>query len=368
MIRQFLIPVIIAQKKKGNYVCVCGSDDSDVQKLRDVGIDVFLHRLKRGLNPFNIIKEIFRIKRVLIEQKIDVVVCHSPIGAGVGRIAARMAKTPNIIYFAHGLPCAPGQNILIWVVWFCIEKVLGKITDAVLVMNNYDQRLCETHHLVKDTSKVFRIPGMGVDLKKFKHETGDDERRRIQKELGIPGDKKIILCVAYLIPEKGVFVLLDAAGKICAERRDVCFILAGSGPSMDKLRKSIKATHFEDNFKLLGWRDDIDRLMRIADVFVLPTYYFEGLPVAILEAMACGKPVVATRHRGCEDVVVDGQTGFLVPVKQVEPLAKKIWCLLDDEQLRTHMGQAGIRRVESHFESDYCTERIVNALEDACRE
>jgi glycosyltransferase involved in cell wall biosynthesis len=300
---------------------------------------------------------------VLIEQKIDVVVCHSPIGAGVGRMAARLAKTPNIIYFAHGLPCAAGQNILIWLVWFCIEKVLGKITDAVLVMNNYDEQLCKRHRLVNDTNKILRIPGMGVDLKKFKHETANDERRRIRKELGIPGDKKIVLCIAYLIPEKGVFVFLTAAGKICAQRDDICFLLAGSGPSADKLEKNVKIAQMEDNFKLLGWRDDIGRLMQVADVFVLPTYYFEGLPVAILEAMACGKPVIATKHRGCEDIVIDGQTGFLVPVKQVTALVEKILLLLDDEQLRTQMGQAGRQRAEKDFELNYCTDMIVETLE-----
>jgi glycosyltransferase EpsD len=365
MVSQFLIPVIEAQKKRGDYVCVCGSGDSDVQKLRDIGIDVFTHRLKRRLNPFNMVKEIFRIKRVLIEQKIDVVVCHSPIGAGVGRMAARLAKTPNVIYFAHGLPCAPGQNILIWLFWFCIEKALGKITDAMLVMNNYDERLCKTHHLIKDTNKIFRISGMGVDLKKFKHETDDYERRQIRKELGIPEDKKIVLCVAYLIQEKGVFILLAAAEKICAQRNDIYFLLAGSGPSADKLKQKVKIAHMEDNFKLLGWRDDIDRLTRVADIFVLPTYYFEGLPVAILEAMACGKPVIATQHRGGEDIVVDGQTGFLVPIKQVDPLVEKIWCLLHDEQLRMRMGRAGRQQVELHFEISYCTKEIVETLEKA---
>jgi glycosyltransferase involved in cell wall biosynthesis len=366
MICQFMVPIIEAQKKNGHYVCVCGSDDSDVQRLRELCVDVFPHQLKRGINPFKIIREISRVKKKLVEQKIDTIVCHTPIGAGVGRIAAVLAKTPNVIYFAHGLPCAPGQNILIWLFWFCIEKALGKITDAMLVMNNYDERLCKTHHLIKDTNKIFRISGMGVDLKKFKHETNDYERRQIRKELGIPEDKKIVFCVAYLIQEKGVFILLAAAEKICAQRNDIYFLLAGSGPSADKLKQKVKIARMENNFKLLGWRDGIDRLMQVADIFVLPTYYFEGLPVSILEAMACGKPVVATQHRGCEDAVVDGKTGFLVPIKDVGALADKIVLLLDNKQLRVQMGQTGREYVEENFELGYCTERILEALEEAC--
>lgn len=361
MFCQFLFPLIEAQKKKGHYVCACGSDDSDAQKLRNMGVDVFPHQLRRSLNPFSIIKVIFRIKRILIEQKIDVVVCHTPLGAGVGRIAARLAKTPNIVYFVHGLACVPGRSILTWLVWFCIEKALGKITDAVLVMNNYDERLCRTHHMVKDTDKIYRIPGMGVDLEIYKPYS--DEKERLKEELGISKNKKIVLCVAWLIPRKGIFYYLEAAREICARRKDVCFLLAGNGPFMDKLKKSCIKYGLEGNFKILGWRDDINRLMRLADIFVLPTYYFEGLPVSILEAMACGKPVIATRHRGCKDVVVDGKTGFLIPIKQVSALVDKILCLLENEQLRTEMGQAGRRRVEQHFELDYCTEKIVEALE-----
>ena len=365
MFCQFLIPLIEAQKKRGHYVCVCGSDDSDAQKLRDIGIDVFPHQLRRNLNPFSIIKAVFRIKKILIEQKIDVIVCHTPIGAGVGRIAAKLAKTPNIIYFAHGLPCVPGQNIFVWFVWFCTEKILGKITDAILVMNHYDRNLA-INHLIKNPDKVFCIPGMGVDLKRFNVEPAENERQQIRKELSIPDNTKIVLCITYLIPQKGVFTFLEAARSIQAQRNNVYFVLVGSGPSMNKLKNIIKINHQEDNFKLLGWRDDIPLLTKSADMFVLPTYYFEGLPVSILEAMACGRPVIATRHRGCEDVVVDGQTGFLVPIKEAAPLVDKILYLLDNEQVQTQMGRAARQLVERHFELDYCTDKIIKALEKAC--
>ncbi len=365
MIRQFLIPVIEAQKKKGHYVCVCTSDDLHSQKLRNIGIDVFPHKLKRNLNPFSLIKEIFRIKRILIEQRIDVLICHSPIGAGAGRIAARLAKLPCVVYFAHGLACAPAQGIISWHIRYRIEKLFGRITDAILLMNDYDEKLSRTNHLIKNANKIFRISGMGVDLKKFKTEAVEDNRRQVKNELGIPKNQKILFCTAFLTPTKGIFVLLEIAKKICAQRNDVCFLLAGEGFAMEDLKKRCRKYKLENHFKILGWRDDIYRLMRTADVFVLPTYFYEGLPVSILEAMACGKPVIATRHRGCEDVVVDGQTGFLVPVKQISPLANKILLLLDNENLRKEMGQAGRQRVEQCFELRYCTERIVEALEKA---
>jgi len=367
MFYKFLIPVIEAQKKGGHYVCICTADEPEVEQLRNRGIDVFTHGLKRSLTPLNILKAILRTRKILVEQQIDVLICHSPFGAGVGRLAARLAKTRRVVYFAHGLACTPAQGVLSWRLRYWVEKLLGFITDAVLVMNDYDEKLSRKRHIIKDTNKIFRIPGMGVDLTQYSLEGSLQAKDKLARELSIDGHKKIVLFVGRLIPEKGVFVLLEAAKRVFAQRDDVCFLLAGGGPSMDEIRKIVEINHLEANFKLLGWRNDVYRLMKAADIFTLPTYYNEGLPVSILEAMACGKPVVATQHRGCEDVVVDGETGFLVPVKQAAPLAGKISILLDNSQLRSGMGQAGRQHVEQHFELDHCTREIVNALEMACQ-
>jgi len=374
-LRWFLIPAMTVQKKLGHYVCICTSDIPDVcitegetrdaVHLRNAGFDVFPNSLKRSLNPLSIIKAILLVRQILTEHRIEVIICHNPLGAFVGRIAAWLAKTPRIVYFAHGLPCAPAQGVVSWRLRFWAEKLLGRVTDAILVMNSYDEKLCKTRRVIKNIDNVFRIPGMGVDLTRYGLDDTEKVKREVAKELVIPEHQKIVLFVGRLVPEKGVFVLTEAAEKICARRKDICFLVAGGGPSMDKLKNVVRANHLEDNFRFLGWRDDIPRLCKSADIFTLPTYYNEGLPVSILEAMACGKPVVATLHRGCEDAVVDGQTGFLVPVKQVSPLADKITLLLANEHLRKEMGQAGRQRVEQYFELGYCTEKIVEALEKA---
>ena len=374
-VRGFLMPVIIEQQKLGHYVCVCVAQGQDkwigsknvsaAGQLREAGIEVFTYNLRRSINPFGILKAVLRVRRLLVEQRIEALICHTPICSAVGRIAARLAKTPCVVYFAHGLPCAPGQGFFSWHLRYWAEKILGSITNAILVMNDYDEKLCKERHIIRDDNKIFRIPGIGVDLRRYNPDCSEQAKNGLASELSISKEWKIVLFVGRLIPEKGPMVLLEAAKRVLAQRRDVCFLIAGVGPLMDKMRKNTKAGNLESYFKLLGWRQDITSLMKTADIFALPTYYYEGLPVSILEAMACNKPVVATRHRGCEDVVVDGQTGFLVPVKQAEPLADKLLLLLDDEQLRRRMGQAGRQHVQQHFEVEYCTKKIVEALEQA---
>ncbi len=374
-LRWFLIPAMTMQKKMGHYVCICTSDKPDAcigvgetpdaVHLRNAGFEVFSNSLTRSINPLGILKAILVTKRILNEKRIDAIICHNPLGAIVGRIAAWLAKTPHIVYFAHGLSCAPAQGAVSWRLRSWAEKLLGRVTDAVLVMNDYDEKLCKTRHIIKNTNNVFRIPGMGVDLTRYSVNGEEEVKREVAKELSLAEHRKIVLFVGRLIPEKGVFVLTEAAEKICEQRNDVCFLFAGGGTSMDKLKNMVRANHLEDNFRFLGWRDDIPWLLKSADIFTLPTYYQEGLPVSILQAMACAKPVVASQHRGCEDAVLDGITGFLVPVKNATALAEKILVLLDNEQLRLQMGRAARQRVEQHFELNYCTEKIIEALEKA---
>jgi glycosyltransferase involved in cell wall biosynthesis len=365
MVCQFMLPLIKAQQQRGHYVCVCGSDDEHVETLHAHDIEVFTHQLKRSLNPWALARAISRIKRHIQEQAIDVVVCHSPLGAGVGRIAATLAGCPHRIYFAHGLPCAPGQAKIKWLIWYSIERILARLTTGILVMNDYDQVLASTRFF-KDDRRVFRIPGMGIDLGKFSQVDTQSERQALEQELGIPSGSKIVLCIAYLIPEKGIYQFFQAAQILCRQRPDVHFLIAGDGPHQTPLETTSYVSQLADRFQVLGWRDDIDRLMRGADIFVLPTYYFEGLPVSILEAMACAKPVIATQHRGCEDAVVDQETGFLIPIRQVAPLINKLEILLDQDDLRLALGQAGRQRVEATFELGHCTDLIADVLDRAC--
>ena len=365
MVCQFMVPLIKEQQRRGHNVAVCGSDDEDVETLLDQGVDVCVHALQRSLNPWALIKAIGVIRGHLKEHATEVVVCHSPLGAGAGRIAAWLAGVPHVIYFAHGLPCAPGQNRIKWTFWFVIEKLLARVTTGLIVMNHYDEVLAK-QRLMRSPSQVYRVPGMGICLEKYHQTDSADARRALEEELAIPAGSKIVICVAYLIPEKGIYVYFQAAQKVCLRRSDCHFLIVGNGPQQRALETTAHVTQMSDRFSVLGWRSDVDRLMRCADIFVLPTHYFEGLPVSILEAMACGKPVIATRHRGCEDAVVDQETGFLIPTKDPIQLAKRMAELLDDEALRTRMGRAGRQRVETGFELSHCTRVIVDSIDRAC--
>jgi len=366
-IRAFLIPTMNAQKALGHEVFICAQESPQADQLRKAGFEVFTHRMPRNLNPVRAFQAIWNTWRVLTERRIDVVICHTSLGAVVGRIAAWFARTPRVVYFVHGLACGPAQGPLSWQVRYRVEKVLGSWTDAIVVMNDYDERLAKRAPLARSADRVYRISSMGVDLGRFSMDGFAQIRDAVGRDLGIGPHQKFVLCTARLIPEKGVVEFVEAAKRIVSLRSDIVFALAGTGPLFEPLKRSVEGAGLQDRIRVLGWRDDVPELMKAADIFVLPSYFMEGLPVSIIEAMACGKPVVSTHHKGCEDAVVDGETGLLVPVKQVEPLVDRIVELLDDGALRARMGQAGRRRVEEHFEFEACTRQIVTLLEQTMR-
>jgi len=122
---KFLMPVLEQQRKMGHYVCTCAAYGPKVEELRRGGFDVFINGLDRSLNPWNLLKSTLRIKRILRKHNIEVIICHTTIGAGVGRIAAWLAKTPRVIYFSHGLACAPAQSFFFMVVSILCRKNTG---------------------------------------------------------------------------------------------------------------------------------------------------------------------------------------------------------------------------------------------------
>lgn len=374
-LRWFLIPTMKAQQSLGHYVCVCTSEEpdkciernyfTDAQYLRKQGFDVFTHGLKRNLNPIVIIMTIFKIRNILKKNSIDVIICHSPLGAAVGRVAAILAGTPKIIYFAHGLPCAPHQSKLSWTTKYLIEKILGRFTDAMIVMNNYDENLCKTKKIIKNSDKVLRIPGIGVDLNKYNPQGDIENKRIVCNELHLDTNALIVIFVGRLIEEKGSRVFVESAIEVSKKWPNVNFIIAGQGPLYDDLKEKIKNVGMEDRIQLLGWVENVSKYLKAADIFVLPTYYNEGLPVSVLEAMSCGKACIVTQHRGCEDAVEDGISGLYVSVKSVNAVVDKLNYLLDNNDVRLRIGINARRRIESVFALDKCTDIIVKKLEEA---
>jgi len=204
--------------------------------------------------------------------------------------------------------------------------------------------------------RVLGIPN-SIDLGRFKPGSDAPESRESRRF----GARHVVVIVGHLSRIKGYPAFLRAASRV-ARDLDGCAFVAVGDETTDKgcradLERLVRELGIRSSVHFLGWRNDVPEVLRAADVMALPSLD-EGLPLAVLEAMACARPVVATPVGGVPEAVVDGETGILVPPDDPEALAAALLRLLRDPELGRRMGEAGRRRVEAHFSLDRFVERV----------
>ena len=271
-----------------------------------------------------------KLKSIMDEGGFSVIHCHTPVGGVVGRLAARKArkKGTRIIYTAHGFHFYKGAPIKNWLLYYLAEKFCSYFTDVLITINKEDFALAQRKMKAKC---VEYVPGVGVDLEKFSKSTFDKAAKR--RQLGIPEDAILLLSVGELIPRKNHETSIRAIADVNAY-----YIIAGDGELRQQLQKLIDELVVGDRVKLLGYRNDVDDLYRASDVFVFPSFQ-EGLPVAVMEAMASGLPCVASHIRGNTDLLEDTEREFLCEPDNIMEYSEKLKILLQNDQLREKIGQ-----------------------------
>lgn len=227
--------------------------------------------------------------------------------------------------------------------------------------------LTETHraHLAAELhvpAARFHVLRSGVDLARFDAQRPRAEARRAA---GLPEDVPLAGIVAALRPEKNHALFLEAAKRVLAQVPDAHFLIAGDGPARADVERLCRDSGLGDRVRMLGAREDVPALYRALDVAVLSSHdIVETLPVTLLEAAACGTPAVATAVGSVRDVVVDGETGWVVPPGDAAALAERITRLLQDPALRERMGAAARARVERDFDERDMIRRYEDLFEE----
>lgn len=296
-IMEFHLPYLKMFQEKGWKTAVAARND--YENLSDCNIpycdsyyDVPFERFP--LKPKNI-KSYLMLKKVMNENHYDIIHCHTPVGAMLARLAACKTRRngTKVIYTAHGFHFYKGAPLINWLVYFPVEWICSFMTDTLITINQEDYAFAKKHMHAK---KIEYVSGVGIDLNKFNCEKIVPNEKR--QELGVPDDKIWILNVGELIHRKNQSTLIKAVSEI----PNAYLTIAGRGVLENELRQQIKEYHLNDRVELLGYRTDISKLCQAADVFAFPSFQ-EGLSVALMEAMACGKPIVCSRIRGNIDLV-----------------------------------------------------------------
>ncbi|RKL66420.1 glycosyltransferase family 1 protein [Salipaludibacillus neizhouensis] len=286
------------------------------------------------------------LKQIIDDNHYSMIHCHTPLGGVITRLAAfgsRKRRVSHVLYTAHGFHFCHGSPISNWLLYYPVERFLSGYTDTLITINEEDHLLATKRLLAKE---IKHVHGVGVNTSKFKA-LNQKEKKEGRKSLGYSPDGFLLFYGAEFNKNKNQQLLLKAMAIIIVKRPNTRLLLAGPGSyqSCDKLAKSLEIDNYID---FLGMRNDIDTLLPICDVAVGSSLR-EGLPVNIMEAMACQLPVVATENRGHSELIRNDHNGWTV--KQDDPMefAEMIIQLMDNEGLRIKFGKAGREMIEEKY-------------------
>ncbi|MBU0477116.1 GT4 family glycosyltransferase PelF, partial [bacterium] len=333
--RQLVELVKRLDKNKYNVTVCCITRGGPMEEnLKKLGIEYHLLH-KRFKFDFTVI---FKLTRLIRQKKIDLVHTWNFTANAWGRLCAWVAGVPIIIASEHGTfsPVLKRQIL--------VDKLLSKCTDKIITVSNNFKECIERIEKIPH-EKIIAIHN-GIDINEFGTSVNN---ANLKNELKIDKECPVVGIVARLDPLKDHESFLRAAEYIIKKMPEVRFLIVGDGELRGKLESLAKEVGLSKKVIFTGFRRDITNILSIINVFVLCSIS-EALGIAVLEAMASSKPVVATNVGGIPEVVKDEETGILVPPGNPEALAESITRLLKNKEEARRIGLAGRRRVEKYFD------------------
>jgi len=337
----------LQRKNIGTHV-ICSLLSPLTSKVSAAGVTIIPFK-KRGLVDW---QTILMLCHTIRSEKVDIIHVHNGTTALLASIALAVAKRGCCVMTQHFVEPAhitlKGPRALLH--RLAHRWVNRRINHFIAISEAVRQQMLERGDSATDRISV--IPN-GITIPDLQILT---PASKIREELNIGADLPLIVCVARLEREKDLASLITAMEKVVAINPAARCVVAGEGSKKSELLERIRQANLEGVVRLLGFRTDALSWINAGDIFVLPSLA-EPFGLVILEAMALGKPVVATRAGGPLEIVVDGETGLFVPPSDPEALAQAIICLLKDPQSRERMGQKGRQR----FLQKYTADRMVEA-------
>lgn len=340
-ILQFHLPFLKLFKENGYEVHVATNGNEEIPYC-DVKHVVSFER-----SPINInnLKAIRQLRKIINEEKFDIIHTHTPMGSVVTRLAAKKARKKyhtRVIYTAHGLHFFKGASAKNWLIFYPVEKYLSKYTDTLILINQEDYDLCKRKF--KKCKDIQYVPGVGIDEEKFNFAMSEKEKHDLRKSVGVKDDDFVMIFVARMDKNKNQGMLINCTRKLVEKHPEVKLLLVGPDERNGYYQKMVSDQNLDNNVKFLGFRKDIPQLMKISDI-ALSSSLREGLPVNIMEAFASGLPVVANDCRGARDLIEDSKNGYVVDNE--ENMISKIELLLDSK-VRRNISNNNVNKVSNY--------------------
>jgi glycosyltransferase involved in cell wall biosynthesis len=365
-LKNFLLPLIDGMHEMGWKVTAVCSDGPEIARLRDQGYRIDTIEIARSMNPWLVIRSLIVLTRYFRRQRFHILHAHTPVAALIGRIAAKLAGTPLVIYTAHGFYFHDKMPRWKRFLFVTLERVGGRFTDLLFCQSSEDAEEAVTQGIVH-VSRVMAI-GNGVDVSRF-----DPERveKTARATLGIPKEAFVVGMIGRQVREKGIAEFLRATTRLASDYPNLWVLLVGDRLPSDHAEGV--ESEFAEAYRVLrhrlvrtGLRDDIPQLLAAMDLFCLPSWR-EGMPRTIIEAMMMGKPVLATDIRGSREEVVSEETGILVPTRSPQQLAAAMLRFLEEPVWGRSLGAAGRQRALQLYDENKVVALQLDKISDYAR-
>ncbi len=324
------------------------------EALAIAGLSVFRSPfLERRIDPFRDLFTFISLYFFIKKNKIGLVHTHSSKAGVLGRLAAGAAGVRRIIHTVHGWSFHEHQSGWIYRSFLFLEKFCAGFTHRLIVVSARDEQRGRENGIVP--LEGYCVIRCGINREDFKRE---DQRGRARREFGFGELDLVVGMVACFKPQKAPLDFIRLAAELKTALPGVKFVLAGDGILRGAITALVREAGLEKDIVLTGWRRDVGSVLSALDVFVL-TSLWEGLPVAVLESMAAGVAVVATDTGGIRDVIVQGDTGYLVPTGDIRGMRDRVLELLGNPELRMTVSRRAAEFIAgSEFTSGHAVRKI----------
>jgi glycosyltransferase involved in cell wall biosynthesis len=314
--------------------------------------------LQRDVHPWRDLVAFVNIYRLLRKERFDIVHTHTAKAGTLARIASWLTGGAKVVHTSHGhnfygyFGSVKSRLIVV------AERALTHITDKLTALTELEKEDLNAYG-VSGPERVAVI-NSGLELDLYREVSVDKVQKR--NELGIRQDTVLISLIARLEPVKGPEYFVRAAHLVGKKFPGVEFLIVGEGSLRNQLEKQCKSLKIIDKVIFTGWREDIPQILKTLDIVVLPSLN-EAVGRTLIEAGACGKPVVATRVGGIPEVVKDGESGLLVPPCDAYELSLALITLIEDKQKRLDMGAAAKQWIDDKFSASRMVGRFSDLYE-----
>ena len=317
-----------------------GDDNSRLE-----GTGIICHQIDFERSPFKRknITAYRQLKKLMEEHEFDLVHCHTPMGGALARLAAHNTHTGPVIYTAHGFHFFKGAPLINWMIYYPVECYLSRYTDVLICINVEDYKRAKKHFYAKN---VVRIPGVGLDIERIESTIVNTNQKK--EQLGIQNDEYVLLSVGEMTANKNHELVLRALKKL--NNKKIKYLLCGHGEEEKKLKNLVTDLQLNDQVLFLGYRKDVFEIYRIADIFVFPSIR-EGMPVALMEAMASNLPVICSNIRGNRELIKNDFGGRFIEGHNIDDYARAIADLAGDREKCLRFGQYNALTIRNYDKS-----------------